>query len=822
MNYRITGQLLTLGMLLCATTVFAPTAWSEEEVIEEVVVTGDLNSLPGEDVKSIFGFNKSILETPRSVSTISEELMDRMNMQDIDELVTVSPGSFTQSFFGVAGGLDVRGTPGETYFRGVRRLDNPGNYPTPIGASDRVDIVRGPASPIYGPSKIGGYLNFNPKSARIEETGAYIEENEGAMSYTLGSWNKSVLTAEVGGPAEFAGKPMGFYLYGEIEDSDSYYANAPGVEQTLVQASFDMDLNDTIQIQFGGMYHDYAGAQNAGWNRISQDLIDNGTYITGSPAPLDTNGDGSISHQEFDVDGDGFTDLNPFAFWAGGTVGNTTPSTLTYDDFSFFFTDADLLALTNPGTATLDPNLTLIASDDRLENTVTTLYFDIIAGLESGWEIKNQLFYEEYENLNENAYGFSQFHDTYVIEEKLVFSKTYTLDGLIASVQLSPSIRYTDFEHGDDYTNEYFGRRDLTGPSTALDRRLLATRIDDDYTEYYIGEYTNVGLAFLTDLSWENGVSLLIGARHDRIDMESRQPVEKLLLASSNNFCTDGSCIDVSADNDVSGNSWTISLSYEIANSGIIPYVTVSEQATVIAGQGAELTVSNVASGEAFDSSELTEFGVKGELLEDGRLYFSLSHYEQERTDFSAQSIVTNQAVNTEGTEFEVRWAVNESLFVGATYTDVEAINLSSLDGGSRFSFFGVEDLPLVAPELLLGGQVAGPVNVAASGGRRAGMPENIYSLYGTYLFDNGLTISASMTDVDSAFSGFSNSIKLPAYTLYNMTVGWESEQWKFSLTGKNLTDERYFRANFPNLFGSTIVLPELPRHFVARAQYSF
>jgi iron complex outermembrane receptor protein len=54
------------------------------------------------------------------------------------------------------------------------------------------------------------------------------------------------------------------------------------------------------------------------------------------------------------------------------------------------------------------------------------------------------------------------------------------------------------------------------------------------------------------------------------------------------------------------------------------------------------------------------------------------------------------------------------------------------------------------------------------------------------------------------------------------MTLGWESEQWKFSLTGKNLTDERYFRANFPNLFGSTIVLPELPRHFVAKAQYSF
>jgi iron complex outermembrane receptor protein len=568
------------------------------------------------------------------------------------------------------------------------------------------------------------------------------------------------------------------------------------------------------------MYHDYSGAQNAGWNRITQDLIDNGTYITGSPSPLDTDGDGKISHQEYDVNGDGFTDLNPFAFWSGDN-GLPANSTLTFDDISGFF-NSDLLALNDVGTAILDPKTTLIGAEDHLENQVATLYFDVIIDTDAGWEVKNQLFYESYENVNENAYGFSQFHETYVIEEKLVLSKTYTFDSLVASVQLSPSIRFTDFEHGDDYTNEYFGRRDLTGPSTALDARLLATSIDDDYTEYYIGEYTDIGLAFLTDLAWENGLSLLIGARHDRLDMESRQPADKLLLASSNNFCTDGSCIDLAAEDDVSGNSWTVSLSYEIANTGIIPYVTVSEQATVIAGQGAELTVSNVASGGAFDSSELTEFGVKGELLEDGRLYFSLSHYEQERTDFSAQSIVTNQAVKTEGTEFELRWAVNDALFVGATYTNVEALNLASIDDGSRFSFYGAEDLPAIDPALLFGGQIGGPVNVAASGGRRAGMPENIYSVYGTYLFDNGVSVSASVTDVDSVASGFSNSITLPAYTLVNMTLGYETESWKFSLTGKNLTDERYFRSNFPNLFGSTIVLPELPRHFIAKAQYSF
>ena len=233
------------------------------------MVRGSLGSLPGEAVETIFGFNKSLLNTPRSASTIGEEMMERFNMQDIDELIVLAPGTFTQSFFGVAGGLDIRGTPGEVYFRGVRRLDNPGNYPTPIGASDRIDIVRGPASPIYGPAKMGGYMNFNPKSARIEETGQFIDEPTGAMAYTFGDWDKSVLTAEVGGPGQIGGQDLGYYFYAELEDSGSYYDNT-STEQTLIQASFDMDVNSNLRIQFGGMYHDYEGNQIAGWNRLTQ------------------------------------------------------------------------------------------------------------------------------------------------------------------------------------------------------------------------------------------------------------------------------------------------------------------------------------------------------------------------------------------------------------------------------------------------------------------------------------------------------------------------------------------------------------------------
>jgi len=794
-------------------TVFLMSVASSAFAMEEVVVKGDLGSLPGERVESVFGFEKSIIDTPRSASTISEEMMDRFNMQDIDELVALAPGTFTQSFFGVAGSLDVRGTAGETYFRGIRRLDNPGNYPTPIGASDRVDIVRGPASPIMGPSKIGGYLNFNPKSARIEETGSYIEERVGELSYSGGSWGRNVLTAEVGGPAAIGGKPLGYYLYGEIENSDSFYTNAPGVSQSLVQASFDMDLSDNVRIQFGGMVHDYKGSQNAGWNRLTQDLIDTGTYITGTPTPLDTSGDGAISHDEYYAG-----NINPFALYAFFGQKDMDLATLSDASFGFDYENSNMI-LENVGTAILPMSSTLIASDDLLENKVNTLYFDIDVGLGS-WDLTNKLFYESYENLNENAYGFSQFHDASVIEDQLILSRVFDGDSLTTSIQISPSIRRTEFTHGDDYYNEYFSRRDLTGPSTALDRRVLATRIDSEYSEYYVGEYTNLGFGVMADFAHESGLSLLLGARYDVIDMESTTPAGK--TQSDSAFTSSEGGVDVavnSATAEPSGVSWSGSLSYSIG--GFVPYVTMSEQNTVIAGQGSELQVGNVFTGNAFGSSELMEYGVKGSLLDD-RLYFAVSSYEMERTDFNAQSITVNQAVKTEGTEVEVRWAVNEKFLMTFGYSNVEALMLATIAAGSEFSFLGQADLPLIDPTLLWGGQVGGLIPVGPSEGVRAGMPETIMSVTGTYDFGNGIAVSGSVVDVEAVASGQSFAVTLPAYTLVNLSMSYEADNWSLIVAAKNVTDERYFRANFPDLFGTTVVLPELPRHYQAKVSYRF
>ena len=800
------AKAIAFGLVLAPASVFAQEANTpSDEEVEKIEVTGSLGSLPGQDVEAVFGFGKSILETPRSASTISSEQMERFNVSDIDELVAFAPGTFTQSFFGVAGSLDVRGNPGEAYFRGMKRLDNPGNYPTPIGASSRIDIVRGPASPIYGPSKIGGYLNFNPKSARAS-SGQYLDAPTGAMSYTHGTWDKSIVTAEVGGPASIAGKEMGYYVYGEVENSGSYYENS-ATDQSILQASFNIDLTDNLRVEFGGMYHKYDGNQVAGWNRLTQELVDNGTYITGTAQPLDTDGDGSISHEEY------------------GAVNLAGNSFFYVPAASFTDSEAtELMALENVGTTTLSGSQTLVAPDDQLVNEANTFYFDVIYYADS-WEIKNQFFYDGYDNINENAYGFSQFHDSWVIEDKVVFSTEYETNSLLAQFQVSPSIRYTDFLHGDDFTYEYFNRRDLTMPSSALDRRLLATRSGMNYDNYGEGNYLDLGFAAMTDLTWDFGLNIVLGLRYDTIDIESTSREDLKLPAEQ---IVEGSTTPITEKETVDGVSWNTSISYTTPW-GLIPYITVAEQATLVAGQGAEITVgqlNNADGSGAFDTSDLFEYGIKGSFLDDS-LYFALSVYEQERTDYNSQAIVTNATTHNEGVELELRWVVNENLVVSAGYTNVEVINLTARENGSQFGFLGLEDLTgLEDPSLVLGGNVIG-LNLVGEGtsnpkAKKAGIPDNIYTLTATYDFQNGFASSVSIIDADEAPSGFSGSVMLPAYTLVNAGLSYQTEQWDINFTVKNLTDERYFRANFPDLFGSQIVLPELPRHFNVKFGYKF
>ncbi len=795
------------GLIVRAFAVLLAAGWpaqaAEDDVAdldaeETITVHGDqadrIVIVPLEPVDAVFGLDKSLFETPRSATSIAVETMDRLGMTDIDDLVMLSASSFTQSFFGVSGSLDLRGTSGENYFNGVRRLDNPGNYAMPIGAADRVDIVRGPASVIYGPSKIGGYMNFVPKSARADK-GQFLEKPAGELSVAAGSWEKAVVAAEVGGPGSFGGRKFGYYLFGEWEDSGSYYRDT-ATANVILQATFNVDLSDRLRLLWGGMYHDYDGNEVGGWNRLTQALIDHGTYRTGLAKPLDADGDGFVSHDEYDA-ANGGAGLFEFVVDPASHTGPIRPGA----DFA--------LDSRTVGTAKLGGHQVLVAEDDVLRTEDFVFFADLHFAAGPRWRATNKLYIERYDHLSEVAYGFAEFADSRVFEDQFIVTFTRPSEWGRLRVLVSPSVRRTDFEHANDFANEHFDRRDLTGPSTARDRRLLATRIDADYSDYSVGSYTTLGIALLADVDWDNGLNAILGVRGERIDLQSRQPAGRSRV---------GEALDASDSDAVL--SWTASLSYR-TSAGLMPYVTVSEQTTIIVGQGAEILPSNVAENRAVATSELVEFGVKGAFL-DGRLFGQAVRFEQERTDFSAQAIVTNQASRSAGFELELRWRATERLSLIASYTDLEVVNLNTLANGGRFSFLGAGDLPDTDPATFYGGTVGGFVTLASNpDALRAGVPKDLAAVTVLHEWGNW-RLFASIADVAGVYSGFSRRVKLPAYTLVNAGLQFEGRRWSVTVSGKNLTDERYFRANFPNLFGGVVVLPELPRHFQATVVRKF
>ncbi|MEN9636635.1 MAG: hypothetical protein RL077_5039 [Verrucomicrobiota bacterium] len=70
----------------------------------------------------------------------------------------------------------------------MKHIDPEGNFRTIFrtfwGANDGLEIVRGPASPILGLGRIGGYVNFIPKNA-CASTGRYLEESKGPVRLTM-------------------------------------------------------------------------------------------------------------------------------------------------------------------------------------------------------------------------------------------------------------------------------------------------------------------------------------------------------------------------------------------------------------------------------------------------------------------------------------------------------------------------------------------------------------------------------------------------------------------------------------------------------------
>src|SRR5580698_8188196 len=162
---------------------------------ESITVTDDVvHLLQTGDNDAALGLDKPLIETPRAITLVSDTTIDRYGITGVNDLSAVTPSAYTASYYGVEGAVSLRGTLAENYFQGFKRAENRGTYTTPLSDAEELEIVRGPPSPIYGAGKVGGLVNFLPKTA--DEGDSF----GGDVTLTYGSYSKRNLTAQLSDP----------------------------------------------------------------------------------------------------------------------------------------------------------------------------------------------------------------------------------------------------------------------------------------------------------------------------------------------------------------------------------------------------------------------------------------------------------------------------------------------------------------------------------------------------------------------------------------------------------------------------------------------
>ena len=771
-------------------------ALAQEDAVEEIVVQAERDGggpedpfglLSRERIDSVLGLGKSLHETPRAAASVSDRVIDLYGIERVTDFASILAGTYTASFFGLATSMEMRGSQGDLHFRGMRRLTSAGGWVSVIGATTRVDVVRGPAAPIHGPSSISGYINFVPKTARADEE-RFIDKPVGEISLATGSWEHLVLEAQRGGPATVFGKPAGYHVFALVEDSGRFYDALRNNTQRMLQSSLVVDLRDDIWIEAGQQYQRWRGAEVGGWNRLDQTLIDEGLYLSGHPlVDLDANRDGIITQPEVRVVSPA-NRLSVFSPYGSGTA--------------FFANEEERQALRlDPDTlrrVKIDASDCICNPDDVGEATSSAAYADLFAELDRV-TIRQKLFIDYADRLIVTGYGFGQTHETLLVEDRVEFAfETWELGGAFtADVVVAPNVRYYDTRGRQDFAFEYFDRRDITKPPTHLDRRSNAVTHPrtDDFNWDVSTESWNLGLGALADVTWRERVSLLAGLRGDRYDVTSVNGPRVHTFDTPNE----------SASNVQDDLSWSLSLSLDLGPWR--PYLTTSSQALVVGGQSGEIPVSNVRGGPVV-ASRLREAGIKYQ-ARNGRLQAQLNAYEQRRTDYSALT-GTNLAVRGEGVELDLRAVPTErlALFFVATRSRIYRDPLTA-----RY-IFAPPSITGLPPEAQYGGAIGTVLPGDDPRFRERGaLPEFTVGIGGSYRF-RSVTVNLNASRVGEAWSGVGRSVRLPAYTLVNASAVAKLGAWEARLGVNNALDELYFQGNFPEIFGDAIVLPQLPRHW--------
>ncbi|WP_291323142.1 TonB-dependent receptor [Desulfonatronospira sp.] len=249
-------KIIIMALLLTMAGGPAPAAEEEPARLEEFVVSATMTQ-------------KYLSDAPGSIEVITSKQMEEMNALTVADALENSVGLIVSRESGRTRVPSIRGARSKhtLVLMDGRRLafgfnDMIDLRQIPVVMVDRIEIVRGPASALYGSDALGGVVNIITRKAPYEWSG------EARTQFGInkdGDAKEYVGSAMVGGPLD----RFRFLLSAEKRKKDGWNKTSSlpddGFEESplLLSGRFSFDLTDSQMLSAGVEYTDnkYEGGQ---------------------------------------------------------------------------------------------------------------------------------------------------------------------------------------------------------------------------------------------------------------------------------------------------------------------------------------------------------------------------------------------------------------------------------------------------------------------------------------------------------------------------------------------------------------------------------
>ena len=790
------GLLCVLGVAAGADALTAASATND---LSRVVVEGlplDETVLPtGRSVGSVTGDERTILETPRSVSVVTKAQMEARAISRATDFNQYAPGVYTPSRYGLANVPVIRGDLGEIYQNGQRTIYSRNALLASFNQVEAMDIVKGPGSAVYGPQGAapGGYVNFVTKAPRFDafqgevttRWGTYVP---GGQSYFTPEWG-----LDVGGPISEKVAYRVSYLGREAE---GYYRDTKDNRQDLF-AALTWVPTEQWSIDWNAQFYTARFNEVVGINRVTQELIDDWQYIAGPVLP------------------------NP-----------NRPSWAAPYQYA-------LLDPANAERVKVYPWQTLNSPSDSAAGKKFSSQMVATYAISDTARLVNRAYGETQESRKISGYGYTEWiPENWMINDRLelhldvdpeIAGRAFpirTISGL--------DVRYSELVSYQDFTAEPFFIHDVTQASGGFSVPGLApgTSVAGGYNVPGAPGYGGVPWAsvgsqdstllqtgFFTqwDIALGEKFNLLVGGRGDHFDAAAASP-EFVEVAR-------GALYDASAERlrgsvFVSGlYKWTPTFS-SYATYNLAAAVAGSVNFGGVDGSGGNAGLENSLGSE----SELIEVGSKASLF-GNKVYVGAALFRQTR--LAPQLVGGPIGIETRGVELEAFYQPDRNFNASANFTLEDA---KQDDYSYQQTWSYLDGFPVGFQVDGQSGTGVGSPNYNDAAGRTrptgrvraASVPRVMFNAYVTYQFDNGFGASLGPQVTGEQWQDQLGTLRIPTQYTINAFLFYRQPRWDVQINFFNITDERNWTSIDPSFAGNDVIFPEQPFRISGQVRYRF